>query len=247
MNDILVIGDSCRDIFIYCDTHKLCPDVPVPILNVRDHKENPGMAKNVQRNIQSLGLNCDIITNENWYDVTKTRYVHTKSNHMFFRVDSSENISKIDLKQINYDYKLIVISDYNKGFLNSSDIETICSNHKNVFIDTKKQLGSWISNAKYIKINDNEYKSSIMNIDDYIKNKVIHTMGGDGCQYNGKIYPVDKVEVQDVSGAGDTFLAALISRLVDNINIYEAITFAQECCNKVIQRRGTCVYEKDMD
>ena len=48
---ILVIGDSCRDIFVYCDVDRLCPDLPVPILNVVDQTENGGMAKNVQRNI----------------------------------------------------------------------------------------------------------------------------------------------------------------------------------------------------
>ena len=30
--DILVIGESCRDVFIYCDANRLCPDVPVPVL-----------------------------------------------------------------------------------------------------------------------------------------------------------------------------------------------------------------------
>ena len=151
---ILVIGDSCRDIFVYCDADRLCPDVPVPVLNVLDQTENPGMAKNVQRNIKSIFNNCDIITNTNWYEITKTRYVHEGSNHTFFRVDSTRPIERIDLKSINLDYDLIVISDYNKGFLHKEDILWICKNHNNVFIDTKKIIGEWLSEAKYIKINN---------------------------------------------------------------------------------------------
>ena len=65
MSKILVIGDSCRDVFVYCESDRLCPDVPVPVLNVIDQKDNPGMAKNVQRNIKSLGVMCEIKTNSN--------------------------------------------------------------------------------------------------------------------------------------------------------------------------------------
>ena len=50
--DILVIGDSCRDVYVYCDTNRLAPDVPVPVLNVLYQNENGGMASNVFRNIQ---------------------------------------------------------------------------------------------------------------------------------------------------------------------------------------------------
>ena len=134
MKKVLVIGDSSRDVFVYCDALRLCPDIPVPVLNVRDQSENPGMAKNVYMNIKSLIDDCDVLTNENWYEITKTRYVDEKSNHTFFRVDTPHNISRIDLSKIDYNYETIVISDYNRGFLHEDDIADICSNHHNVFI-----------------------------------------------------------------------------------------------------------------
>jgi len=123
MKDILVIGESCRDIFTYCDATRLCPDVPVPVLNVLDQIENAGMAKNVQRNILTKIKYCDILTNNDWVNITKTRYVHEKTNHTFFRVDTLHNVNRINLNDIDYEYKIIVISDYNKGFLTDSDIE----------------------------------------------------------------------------------------------------------------------------
>ena len=98
MKDILIIGESCRDIFVYCDALRLCPDVPVPVLNIIDQNENGGMAKNVQRNILNKINNCDIITNQDWMNVTKTRYVHKKTNHTFFRVDTPHNIDRINLE-----------------------------------------------------------------------------------------------------------------------------------------------------
>lgn len=241
MKSILVIGESSRDVFVYCDALRLCPDVPVPVLNVIDQSENPGMAKNVQRNIKSLIENCDIITNDNWFNVTKTRYVHEKSNHTFFRVDSSHKIAKIDLSKIDYDYEIIVISDYDKGFLSTDDIELICSNHSNVFIDTKKILGSWADKARFIKINDFEYKNSEKYITNNLANKIIHTMGSDGCEYMGVNYSVDKVEVKDVSGAGDTFMAGLVIKYFETKNIEESIKFANKCASTVVRHKGVSV------
>jgi bifunctional ADP-heptose synthase (sugar kinase/adenylyltransferase) len=241
MKKILVIGDSSRDVFVYCDALRLCPDVPVPVLNIKDQSENPGMAKNVQRNIQSLIRECDILTNDNWYEITKTRYVHESSNHTFFRVDTTQKVPHIDLSLIDYDYEIIVISDYDKGFLSEDDIKIICSNHSNVFIDTKKILGPWANSAKFIKINDFEYKNSKEQITDELKNKIIHTMGSDGCEYQGVKYSVKKAEVKDVSGAGDSFMAALVVKYFETRNIVESIKFANQCASKVVKQKGVSI------
>jgi len=238
MKKILVIGESSRDVFVYCYALRLCPDVPVPVLNVIDQSENPGMAKNVQRNIKSLIGECDLLTNQNWYNITKTRYVHQKSNHTFFRVDSPHDIAKLNLDTIDYDYNIIAISDYDKGFLSEQDISQICKKHSNVFVDTKKVLGPWAGYAKYIKINDFEYKSSETKITSSLSDKIIHTMGSDGCSHRGKIYPVEKIEVKDVSGAGDTFMAGLVVKYFETQNIEQSIIFANKCASTVVKQKG---------
>ena len=237
MKDLLIVGDSCRDIFVYCDALRLAPDYPVPILNIIDQSENAGMAKNVQRNIQKY-VDCDILTNSNWHDITKIRYVHEKTNHMFFRVDKSCAVPRIDLEKIDFDYKVIVVSDYNKGFLSQSDIKYICERHPNVFVDTKKILGDWASAAKYIKINDYEYNNSKPHLTPLLETKIIHTMGGLGCEFQGKRYSVDKVEVKDTSGAGDSFMAALCVNFLETQNIHESIKFANLCASEVVKHRG---------
>jgi len=241
MKDILVIGESCRDIFVYCDTNRLAPDIPVPVLNIINQTENGGMAKNVQRNILNKINDCDIITNSDWINVTKTRYVHEKTNHTFFRVDTSHDIKKINLEEINYNYKIIVISDYNKGFLSESDIETICNNHNLVFIDTKKILGDWALKSKFIKINDFEYQRTKNHISNKLKDKIIHTIGGEGCEYQGKQFKVKKVDVKDTSGAGDSFMAALVVNYLRSNNIEKAIKYANECASEVVKHRGVSI------
>lgn len=236
---ILIIGESCKDIFVYCSSNRLAPDIPVPVLNILYETENPGMAKNVQRNIKKIYDNCDILTNENWQEITKTRYTHLESNHMFIRVDSDHNkISKVNLNGIDFNYDLIAISDYNKGFLTEKDIEYICNKHDNVFLDTKKKIGDWASKAKIIKINNYEYNQSKNSMSNLIMNKTIRTCGPEGCYFQGEQYPVKKIEVKDSSGAGDTFFAGLIVKYIQNNNIIEAIKFANICASKVVQEKG---------
>lgn len=237
---ILVIGESCKDVFVYCNADRLCPDIPVPVLSIIHQTENGGMAQNVYKNILQLVNQCDIMTNHNWESITKTRYIHNDTNHMFIRIDSDHTkipkFSKLNLNLNNYD--LIAISDYNKGFLTELDIKYICDNHNNVFIDTKKILGDWCSNARIIKINNFEFNNSRQYITNKLIEKVIHTKGSSGCYYNGNNYPVNKVEVKDSSGAGDSFFAALVSNYLKTNNIKESIIFANKCASEVVKYRG---------
>jgi sugar/nucleoside kinase (ribokinase family) len=136
---------------------------------------------------------------------------------------------------------LIVISDYNKGFLLEEDIEYICTNHPNVFIDTKKILGPWVKDARYIKINDYEYRNSEPYLTEDIKYKIIHTMGGKGCEFAERKYPTKKVEVKDLSGAGDTFIAGLVVKYIETEDIEKSIKFANQCASKVVTQKGVAV------
>ena len=62
---VLVIGDSCKDIFIYGYADRISPEAPVPVFNTVKQTKNGGMAKNVLANLEAFGLNVDIITNLN--------------------------------------------------------------------------------------------------------------------------------------------------------------------------------------
>ena len=244
---ILVIGESCKDIFVYCKAERLAPDVPIPVLAIVEQTENPGMAKNLERNIRCLTDDSDIFTNKNWETVTKTRYMHANSNHAFIRVDTDHRIKRADIKKAPLDnYEFIAISDYNKGFLTEADIKHICERHPNVFIDTKKVLGDWVARAKYIKINNFEYERSKDFISGKLRLKIICTKGDMGCTFRGKIYPVKKVEVKDVSGAGDSFFAALVVKYIETKDIEKAIKFANECASEVVQHKGVTTIRKQI-
>jgi hypothetical protein len=66
------------------------------------------MAQNVYRNISRLTNGVEIISNDNWNEITKIRYVHDETNHTFLRVDTPINIKPLKIEDINFDYKMII-------------------------------------------------------------------------------------------------------------------------------------------
>lgn len=245
MKKILIIGDSCKDVFVYCHAERLAPDLPVPVLRIIEETQNPGMAKNVERNIAAIYPDVTLFTNDNWEKITKTRYVHEKTNHTFIRIDSEPTVPRIDIGKLDLQgYDIVVISDYNKGFLTEEDIKAITERHPMVFIDTKKMLGEWAKGAKIIKINNYEFERSRHALTEEFRDKIIITRGDVGAEYNGAIYPVEKVEVKDSTGAGDSFFAGLVVRYAETGDIEESIRFANECAARVVKERGVTLISR---
>lgn len=238
---ILVIGESCNDVYVYGKSNRLAPEAPVPIFLPLEEIEIGGMAMNVFENVKSLDFDVEIITNQNWKSIIKKRFIDNKTNQMFLRVDTNDNLyEKIDFTKINFShYNAVIISDYDKGFISKDEIFEICDKHDKVFLDTKKILGDWANKSLYIKINNYEYEMSKNFITDELRKKIIVTLGENGSEYDGTIFSVPKVDVKDTCGAGDTFIAALTCRFLETENIKKAIMFANKCATQVIQKRGT--------
>jgi len=239
---ILIIGETCFDVFIYGDSNRLAPEAPAPVFVPIKEEKNLGMAGNVFENIRSLEVPVDIMTNSNFKDVTKTRYVHASTNSLLLRVDSGEEkIQPFNYAQLRdiKDYGAVLISDYCKGFLSEEAIQEISKKHPRVFLDTKKRLGDWCKEVFLIKVNSIEFNSSdIDNLDEDIQKKIIHTAGPQGCFYKGERFPVKKVDIKDLSGAGDTFFATLAVHYIKSGSVRDSIKFANECATLAVQHRG---------
>ena len=151
---ILVIGDSCEDVFRYGEVNRLAPEAPVPIIKPDKEVSNPGMAGNVVANLNALNAEVDFITNST--KIRKIRYVCSKYNHMLLRVDENDTCEQVNIDFNKFDftpYDAVVISDYCKGFLSINDIVNITSNSQvPVFLDTKKDLGDWAINVTLLKL-----------------------------------------------------------------------------------------------
>jgi D-beta-D-heptose 7-phosphate kinase/D-beta-D-heptose 1-phosphate adenosyltransferase len=236
---VLLIGDSCIDRYVYGEVKRLNPEAPVPILNYTKIEESQGMAWNVYNNLKSFGLEVYMMTNQE--KIIKTRYIDEKSNQQILRVDDEVQCKPMDYEIPDENYDAVVISDYNKGFVTDKILFDIVYKSKcPVFIDSKKTILPTYN--CYIKINDIEYKKLK---DDY--QNLIVTHGSKGAEYDGVLYPGEKVNVYDVVGAGDTFLAALTYGFLKYGTIQKAIPLANRAAAIAVQHTGTYVLtEKDV-
>lgn len=248
---ILLIGETCHDVHVYGECKRLSPEGPAPVFNPINITETIGMAGNVLANLKSIinhlelpigknGWQIDIVSNPGTR-IIKTRYVDINSNQLLLRVDQNDECERYDgamfgLFERPIRYDCVIISDYDKGFLTHDAIEKICAAHSLVFLDTKKPIGGWCEKAAWIKINQAEYRQGTIN--PILFDKTIVTMGRHGAKLKSAIYPVKEVDIKDLSGAGDTFFAALVIKYLLTGHIDDAIVFANECATQVVQKRG---------
>lgn len=246
---ITVAGEKCIDRYIYGECLRLCPEGPVPVLNVIKEKTCEGMAANTYQNLRALLPMHSISSCFGHYPaIEKTRYVDLKTNQILLRVDSNDRIRNITRDQINAlemrSGGTLIVSDYNKGFLSPQDLCSIAKLFDFCILDTKKKLTQPIIDSfDFIKLNKEEYKNNMDMLNIVNRKKVIITLGSEGVMYDGQVYPPPEVvQTFDVSGAGDTFVAAFTaSVVVGQKSLDEAIKDAQICCANVIKKRGTSV------
>jgi len=259
---ITLIGDYCIDKWIYGTVTRINPEAPTPIFVSEYEETNMGMLGNVYENLQAfnpIGGGNEFrhdFSRLDQHAETKIRYVDKKSNYILFRNDIVKKQEKTSMKIGDSD--LVIISDYNKGAVSEETIVRIIRESKGkvpVFIDTKKKLGFLDNIAKdnvFVKINEAEYNATKDDIDfDEMEYNLIITKGDRGADlyYNGinENFPGEKVEVANVCGAGDTFLAALSFHYVYNVStkwfyyqtLQNSIQFANKCASIVVQRKGT--------
>jgi D-beta-D-heptose 7-phosphate kinase/D-beta-D-heptose 1-phosphate adenosyltransferase len=241
MKKIVVIGELCHDVFVYGECKRLSPEAPVPVFNPIHSVENLGMAGNVVANINTIDSNIGISFYHSLEKITKTRYVDKKTNHLFLRVDDEPRVNRIhisdtlisDIKEAD----AVVVSDYNKGFLSEDDLYTISKLARFAIVDTKKRMNPiHLSHFNFIKINEHEANQGVA---DELKEKTIVTLGPKGAMYMDTLYPSPHPkETIDVSGAGDTFLAAFVTKYLETKDVNISITFANKMSAIVVSKRG---------
>lgn len=235
---ILVMGDYCIDIFKYGSCNRISPEAPVPVFHYNNETKTDGMAGNVYNNIKAFNANVDLLISSK--NIVKERYIDIKSKQHLLRVDYESKLPEINVDYNSLiEYDCIVISDYNKGSITNELVKSIINIYKKpIFIDSKKE-DLTIFNTKncILKINEQEFLKAKI----FKNSNLIVTLGADGASFDGKLYPAKKVEVFDVSGAGDSFLSGLVIQYLITKNFDQAINFANICAANVVKKSGTAV------
>ena len=247
--NVVLIGDCCSDIYHYGTCDRLSPEAPVPVLRETRRVVQPGMSWNVRLNMESLG--SFVLHYTNTEKINKHRFIDSRYNQHLIRWDEGEYQKiqqiKVDILHAAQKPDIVVISDYDKGFLPPNACKQIISYYKDldpnipIFVDTKKTDLSCFEGV-FIKINEKEHES----IEVFpVNSDFIVTLGERGTLYNGNIYPTNAVEVFDVCGAGDVFLSTLAHTYMKNRNMPEAIRSANKMASISVSRMGTYVLTKE--
>lgn len=246
MNKVLVIGESCTDVFVYGKSIRKSPEGNGPVFIPSKEIYNGGMASNTAANIASMGIDVDIFSDNG--SITKTRYVNEDTNELYIRVDENDTVDRIDIYDLPdfVQYDAIVISDYCKGFLTEEDIAQIGKLHRLIILDTKKELGEWCKDITFIKLNRIEFENNknVIEKNKWLVDKVICTLDKQGTTYKDILYPTKPIDNADVSGAGDTFVAGFVARYLDSNDIGLSIDWANYCAGEVVKKKGVSVFGK---
>lgn len=242
---VTVVGELCKDVFVYGECKRLSPEAPVPVFQPSNKTENDGMAGNVVQNILAIHPDAEVCFYHQKREIVKTRYVDSKSNHMFIRIDEGES-SNTDGFYMSDEFILdartsaaLIVSDYDKGFLTPAGICNVASYSTINILDSKKKLTEDIlTKYDFVKLNESEYENNIDLVSKF-KHKVLITLGKKGMMWNDKIYesPSPK-ETIDVSGAGDTFVASFTMKYLETKNVEQSIVFANEMAGIVVTKKG---------
>jgi len=231
---ILLIGDACTDVYQYGLVNRISPEAPVPIFEYTDGEIRDGMSGNVRNNLESFG--CEVIHLHGNLS-TKTRLIDQRSKQQVLRIDEDAHSLGLHIDSIkDLSVDCIVISDYNKGYVTYDLVENIRSRFVGpVYIDTKKtDLAKF--DGCYVKINQLERNCAVSVPD---QKYLIVTQGSNGAYWNGHTFTPDSVsDITDVTGAGDTFLAALVYKHLITDDMETAINFANRASSVTIKHVG---------
>ena len=251
MTKVLVIGDIILDKYIYGTSTRLSPEAPVPVVTQERTEESLGGAGLVYKNLKSLGVDVSL------YEPDQPASIKTRvmcDGHYVTRIDNDYIADGYDvLEDLQefpfYKYNYVILSDYNKGVLDFAEQIIQLANEAGcrVIVDPKRSAehykGAWL-----VKPNRKEFEE--LGFNKWLGN-IITTSASDPviAQIDTEYYSVDvdSLEVADVTGAGDCFLAAFVYALVNGYDYKKAIELAVQGSTESVKHVGTYILtEKDL-
>jgi len=240
---VLVLGDVIIDKYIYGASERLSPEAPVPVVKYQRKVETLGGAGLVYENLKSLGVDVTLFETGQPSSI-KTRVIC--DGHYVTRIDddkrASGNAVLADVLSNDFSqYEYVILSDYNKGVLDESleIIEHINKFNCKIIVDPKEHANQY-KDAWLVKPNYKEFDEFGFT---FWQSNIITTKAGDNVvatidniNYN---IPVEPVEVSDVTGAGDCFLAAFVYGLTKNYNHKHCLELAIKGSREAVKHVGT--------
>ena len=212
--------------------------------------------------------------NKNYSTPVKKRIVENNHQFLRIDDEKIININNNDeIKIIKFVKKKIkkfdslIISDYSKGFLTTHLLTEVISifrkNNKFIFTDPKKNNIKFYKNSNFICPNLNEFKQFLsferLNYDKKGTLKLLKksnadffiiTKGSEGITIINKIGEKKNIlqeiiNVYDVTGAGDSFIAFFAYLFSKKIDLVHCIKISILVCAKIVQKKHTSSLDKE--
>src|SRR3989339_64801 len=200
--------------------------------------------------------------------IKKQRWFDRAHNYYLFRTDFGEsNLSPMGAQSqeellrhlMESKYDAIIFSDYNKRIFRGDFAQKVVSfaRSRDIFTlaDAKPSNASKFKGVSVIRPNEKEARQmvaggSLMAIEELAgklkevmdSNYCVITLGKNGvATYDGGFHQIGTKarKVSDVSGAGDTFAAALTLSLINGADIVESANIANYASGIVVEKPGT--------
>ena len=230
---------------------------------------NDDAANELKTLLNQIDVNSQmLVVEENRKTSKKSRLIASQQQVLRYDKESIEDISNksenkiIEELSVNISkYDAIILSDYGKGVLTTSLTQSIISlannNNKKVFVDPKGKDYSKYKGAYTLTPNKKEAIEAT-NIDIKDEKSLIDAIKKlkDNCDLkislitlsehgiaifdeNLVVKPTVAREVYDVTGAGDTVIASIAYAISNDLNIEEAVTFANLAAGVVVGKIGS--------
>lgn len=198
--------------------------------------------------------------------IVKTRALDYLDNRYHFRFDiedkleiSENHVSEIISESKNSNF--IIVSDYNKGMINSRLMESLKKLEIPILVDPKKENIEFYKNVFLIKPNSSEAREmakkendleAAKNLTKILNSNVLLTRASEGIAYfglNGDFFKYSSKpagELKDVTGAGDSVIATFAHFYNKGKKLEECIFLANKAGSIAVGHSG-CYHVKESD
>ena len=259
---ILVCGDFMLDQYWFGEVKRISPEAPVPIFSVKRTEERLGGAANVADNVRAMGVEC--IANHGPQDqkILKTRLI--ARGQQIQRIDNDYPQKPIEYLGLD-GVSLVILIDYGKGSLANVQrlIQQAKGAGKTVLVDPKGYDYEKYRGADVIKPNLDEMKVMVggwkdeedlaVKVEQIRKGAdigaVLLTRASEGMSFYTSegalhIYAVGD-KVVDVTGAGETAIAALGVGLHRGLSPGDSVRMANVAAGIKVGKFGPSVVSKE--
>lgn len=252
---ILVIGDSCLDMYLVGSATGLSAEAPIPVVKQSSTVIYPGMAGNVARLLMdSSSVTPELLLPADLHIPVKTRLM-LEDGAQLARWDFEDwcsGFSEVELRALasrGAEFAAIIVSDYGKGTVTDALHEVLTNLALQgipLFVDTKGDPFRWLGLQNITLFpNEKEYLQWREHYD--WMGSVVHKQGASGMRllkFGEEQFRVAAATANavNVCGAGDVVIARFCEATLCGNGLWGSLQYANSFAGDYVQRPFNCRY-----